>query len=71
LTRWNWRAPFSATRRLNGAVKDGEATAQRRAASFTASVKHLTIAARFCVTTKVTKTDPRLSSFSAKTKFYK
>jgi hypothetical protein len=37
------RAQSQSDARLFEAVKDGEATAQRRAASFTASNRHLTI----------------------------
>jgi hypothetical protein len=64
LTRWNWRVSLATARRLNNAVKDGEATTKWHAASFMALFKHFTIDIRFCVTTKVTKSDPRpLSSF--------
>jgi hypothetical protein len=67
LTRWNWRVSLAIARRLNSAVKDGEATAQRRAASFTALFKHFTIEPSFCVSRMITKSVPKPLPSSTKT----
>jgi hypothetical protein len=47
LTRLNWRAQNWSSARLFGAVKDCEATASRREASFTASNRHFKIETEF------------------------
>jgi hypothetical protein len=59
LTRFNRRAQSQSDARLFEAVKDGEATAQRREASFTASNRHFTIDPRFGTGTACTKMRPK------------
>jgi hypothetical protein len=67
LTRWNRRVSLAVARRLNGAVKDGEATTKWRAASFTALFKHFTIELSFCVSRMITKSVPKPLPSSTKT----